>query len=449
MAGGIRARITALASIIVLLVLASAAWALLRSQRMVLLDALDESLTAEAEKLIDMSSSADLESPLPATGDDDSVTQIAMIDGTVVAASENYAGGVALPAPSGGAIKQFRTAELLAGEPEYRVLSVRVDDRIVHVATPLDDIDESVAALRLGLSAAIPVTSVVLAALVWWLVDRTLRPVEAIRREVADISGKNLHRRVPETRIDDEIDRLARTMNEMLDRLERSAESQRRFIADASHELRSPLTRIRAELEVDRDNPGSADLIATHLSVLEETVQMQRLVEDLLVLARHDADASVSTDAVDLDDIVLRELQHASERTAATIDAGGVSAAQVHGDARQLERLVRNLLENAVRHTRARIEVTLSARDGVATLEVHDDGPGIPLADQSRVFERFTRLDDARAREDGGTGLGLAIARAIAERHNGSIRIDPDATSGTRLVVELPLTEMDHREQGF
>ena len=239
----------------------------------------------------------------------------------------------------------------------------------------------------------------------------------------------------------DEIDRLAHTMNAMLDRVERSAISQQRFAADASHELRSPLTRIRSELEVDLAHPDTADQRVTHESILDEIVQMQRLVDDLLALARHDGTTASSSrhEPVDLDDIVLDEARRVAA-SGLTIDTGLVSAAQVDGDAGQLARLVRNLLDNAVRHARSTVSATLAEHDGVARLTIADDGLGIAREHHDDVFERFRRIDDARTQDQGGTGLGLAIARAIVEDHGGTIHIDPDHHSGARFVVELPVS---------
>jgi signal transduction histidine kinase len=199
---------------------------------------------------------------------------------------------------------------------------------------------------------------------------------------------------------------------------------------------------MRAELEVDLEHPETADPTATHRSVLEEAEHLQRIVEDLLLLARGDepgASRRVPAVLVDLDDIVLREARRTREANGVHVDTAGVSAAQVRGDRDALTRVVRNLAENASRHARSTIVVTLGERDGKACLMVADDGPGIPQEDHERVFERFTRLDESRAGSDGGTGLGLAIARGVIERHDGTIRVDPGHSPGTRFVVELPL----------
>jgi signal transduction histidine kinase len=237
----------------------------------------------------------------------------------------------------------------------------------------------------------------------------------------------------------DEIARLAHTMNAMLDRVETSVRRQQRFVADASHELRSPLTRIRSELEVDLAHPATADLAATHRSVLEETAALQRLLEDLLQLARSDAGVTAPRrERLDLDDIVLRDAHRLHAEGRVEVDASGVFAAQIHGDPEQLARAVRNLTDNAARHATGVVSVSLAEQDGAAVLSVADDGPGIPTDQHERVFERFTRLDQARTPGAGGAGLGLAITREIVERHGGTITIDADHRPGTRFVVVLP-----------
>jgi signal transduction histidine kinase len=329
----------------------------------------------------------------------------------------------------------------------YRVASTSTGDLIVRVGVPLDDIDESTTALIVAFSIAVPLVTLVLAALIWWLVGLTLRPVESIRRQVSEITGHELDRRVTEPSADDEIRRLAITMNEMLDRLEASSVRQRRFVADASHELRSPLTRIRSEIEVDLAHPETADGARTVRSVLHEAEKMQRLVDDLLVLARFDESGRGSTGTaelplVDLDELLRSEVLRIRPTAALAFDLSAISPVQIHGDRPQLERLLRNVIDNAVRYASTSVVVTLDEIDQHAILTVADDGPGIPAEQRELVFERFTRLDDSRARDaDGtgdGTGLGLAIARAIATRHAGTMRIDPEFSPGTRVIVSFP-----------
>jgi signal transduction histidine kinase len=444
MGHGIRVRITAVAVLVTTVVLVLTALVLLSLQRRVLTENLDETLATHnadlARRAGDGDGDGDIENPLPPHGDDDAIAQLVSRDGHVLAATPNFVGQPALPGPPGGSTRAIRSTEVLPGESPYRLLSQRAGDVVVHTASPLDDIDESVSALRVGLLVAIPLAIAALGATTWWLVGRTLRPVEAMRKDVADITARRLDRRVPEPASGDEVARLARTMNAMLDRIESGMRRQQQFVADASHELRSPLARIRTELEADLAHPGSSDAAATARSVLEEAAHLERLVADLLVLARLDdpSTAVLRREPVDLDDIVLRETRGLAS-SSSTVDLGGVTAAQVTGDAVELSRVVRNLVENAKRHARSRVSVSLREADGHARLVVADDGPGIAPDDRERIFERFTRVDDARAPTDGGTGLGLAIAREIVERHGGAIHVDSGDEPGARFVVELPL----------
>jgi signal transduction histidine kinase len=227
----------------------------------------------------------------------------------------------------------------------------------------------------------------------------------------------------------------------MLDRLDGAADQQRRFVADAAHELRSPLARVRAQLEVDRAHPSSADAAITRDAVLAEATRLQQLVDDLLLLARGDAGALDLARAgpVDLDDVTEQEAVARRAPGAPRIHTRGVVPVQVPGDPGQLARAVGNLLDNAVRHARSEVTVTLSEADGVAVLTVADDGPGIPEQAREAVFERFTRLDDARSSGDGGAGLGLAIARDVAHRHGGRLVLDAHTAAGTRFVLTFPL----------
>jgi signal transduction histidine kinase len=428
--------VTVVAALAVLAVLAAASVGLVLAQRAALLDALDEQLDQQADAV-----ERELQAGRPVrAGDlptDDVLVEIIAPDGSRLAASE----GLAERLPREEGADGVSTVELPDGEAG-RLLERDAGGTTVLVAGSLDDLGDSTAALAGTLLVAVPLTSAVLAGVVWWAVGRALRPVEDIRARVDSISASRLDRRLPEPDAPREIARLARTMNAMLGRLQSSSDRQRRFVADASHELRSPLARMRAELEVDAAHPASADPAATAASVLAETVGVQRLVDDLLLLARGDAGAlaALPRHPVDLDDVVqtlVGSLRPAGQRR---IDTGGVRPVQVNGDRAQLERLVGNLLDNAVRHARDAVTITLGERaDGEAVLVVADDGPGIAPGDRERVFERFTRLDDARAAGSGGAGLGLAIARDIADRHGGSLRLEDDGSAGARFVLRLPV----------
>jgi signal transduction histidine kinase len=442
----VRFRVTALATLAVLVVLAATGVGLVTAQERLLTRNLEEAIEARADDLEQAVESGDLPPSLAVLGDDDDLAQVVLPSGRVVASSPNVAGrpAVADPPPAGQTQTIHRINHFVIDDAPFLLLSRRVEGpdgpAVLYVAAALDDITESTGILATSLTVAIPAVALLLGGLVWWLVGRTLRPVEAIRTEVADIGGTDLDRRVPEPATDDEIARLARTMNAMLDRVEDAARRQQRFVADASHELRSPLTRIRSEIEVDLAHPSTADAEATHRSVREEAIGLQRLVDDLLQLARSDAGAvTVRRDAVDLDDLVLRLARRLVADERVTIDTSGVTAAQVQGDADQLTRALGNLTDNAARHAAGTVTLTLTEIGSTAVLTVTDDGPGIPPAEQERVFDRFTRLDDARHQVTGGTGLGLAIARDIVERHGGTLRVDSDHHQGARFVVTLPL----------
>jgi signal transduction histidine kinase len=429
--GSLRFRVTALAALVVLAVLTAVGVGVTLTHRAVLTDSLDESLGDRADGIAERLRAGEPieQRDLPS---DDVYVLVVGPGGKVLAASRGITGRPWRETPARTTV---RDGDLPDGSAA-RVLATPVDGATVYVAGTLEDVDGSTSALLRTLAVAVPLSTAVLAALIWWLVGRVLRPVEAIRSEVEGISASRLDRRVPEPATADEIARLANTMNAMLDRLAGSADRQRRFVADAAHELRSPLARIRAELEVDAAHPESADLASTHAAVLAQARTLQRLVEDLLLLARGDSGAlrPGSAAPVDLDDVVGRVVRLEADPR---IDVRGVAPAQVAGDAEQLERAVRNLLDNAVRHARDRITVTVEETDGAVELAVADDGPGVPAADAARVFERFTRLDDARSAGDGGAGLGLAIARDIAERHGGTLVLDP-GVDGARFVLRLP-----------
>jgi signal transduction histidine kinase len=243
---------------------------------------------------------------------------------------------------------------------------------------------------------------------------------------------------VPVPATGDEVSRLATTMNDMLERVERAAQRQARFVADASHELRSPLTRIRSELEVDLAHPSTADQQATHRSVLEETIALQQLVEDLLVLTRSETVQPRRRETVDLREI-LRSQARRARRSERAVDEQ-LDPVEIRGEPRELDRAIGNVVANAIRHARSRVALTL-ARDGdQAVIHVDDDGPGIPIEDRDRVFERFTRLDQARTASTGGAGLGLAIAHDVVVRNGGTIAVHDSPMGGARVELRFPIT---------
>jgi signal transduction histidine kinase len=319
----------------------------------------------------------------------------------------------------------------------------------VLVARVTDMVGESTRIVTVLLAVGLPVLLLLVAATTWKVVGQALAPVEAIRREVDAISAVELHRRVPDPPGDDEVARLARTMNRMLGRLQRAHQQQRRFVADASHELRSPVASIRQHAEVALAHPDRTTTGELAATVLAEDLRIERLVADLLLLARADEHAlPARRREVDLDDLVFDEARRLRATTDLQIDVGAVSAGRIDGDADGLRRVLRNLGDNAARHACGRISFALGQRDGAAVLVVDDDGAGIPEADRERVLERFVRLDDARARDAGGSGLGLAIVAELVAAHGGTVGLAASPLGGVRVEVILPRRRADRAEAG-
>ena len=313
----------------------------------------------------------------------------------------------------------------------------------VYVATSVELVSETVATLRRLLLAGVPAVALLLGLVAWPVVGRALRPVEAIRAEVATINDRDLSRREPEPPGNDEVARLARTMDAMLARLDTATHRQRDFVADASHELQSPLTTFRTQLQVALAHPESTDWSALAGGLLADSQEMEALVRDLLFLAREDEGAAEpAAKPVDLDDLVLEEAARVRTASPVDIDTSAESAAPVRGSPEQLRRLVRNLLENAVRHAAGRVELSLISADGAVELTIHDDGPGVPPAEREHVFDRFVRLDTARSRQGSGSGLGLSIVAAVAARHGGSVHVADGTGGGAAFVVRLPEERM-------
>ncbi|MDH4278440.1 MAG: ATP-binding protein [Acidimicrobiia bacterium] len=442
--GSLRFRLTALATIVVAIVLTVTAAALVNVQRRQLTANLDASLEQRADTI-----TAELAEELPdepfATNDEDRAVQLVDGQGSILATSTNLIGEAALPNPLGpNDAEMFLTRDDLPLEDDtYRVLTRRVDTRageaFLHVTENIDDLNGALNKLTTTLLVTVPLVMALLALVIWWLTGRTLGPVDTIRSQVDAISATNSQNRVDVPSRDDEITRLAVTMNRMLDRLDNAARQQRRFVADAAHELRTPLTRIRTDVEVDLSQPDNADPGATNAAVRDEVIELQSLIDDLLHLARSDAGRPLAAHRpVDLDDIVLAEVRQQRTITDIDIDTSGVSAAHLKGHGDQLARATRNLLSNAVRHANTGVAVTLHERADAIELAIADDGPGVPTEHRDRIFERFARIDGARTRNDGGTGLGLAITKDIIEYHGGTIAYDPSWTSGARFVITLP-----------
>lgn len=315
----------------------------------------------------------------------------------------------------------------------------------VYTIASLSSVDASVAALKREFFIVYPLILAVVALSTWILSRRALAPVDQIRRDVEEITSLNLSNRVFQPEGDDEIARLATTMNSMLARLDAAAEQQKQFIADASHELKSPLSALRASLEVGLLHSDMTDWHQTASIALRESERMQRLIEDLLTLAKAEAHVQAVQATVDLDELCREEVQRIRRtHPGVNIDMSKVSAVRLLADPEQIRSIVRNLIENAVRYAKTTVVVLAVADDKYATFAVADDGPGIPPERRDAVFERFTRLDPARSRLQGGSGLGLPIVRSLVELLGGTVTIGTSDMQGAYFNVRLPLMTEGH-----
>ena len=415
-----------------------AGWITLEVQERSLRDRLAESLDSRSGDIAALVVADALPARL-AGGGEHAVTQVVGPEGRVIASTVGGERLISDLRPEAGA----STAREIDGvtEPGHRGLLVARGVEgpggtfTVIAAEDFEAIERSTKVLGGSLAFGLPLLLVALGVITGLAVRRALAPVEKIRREIDAIGSENLGQRVERPATDDEIARLADTGNALLERLEAAFRREQRFVADASHELRSPLAVLRSRLELG----GTGGQEEEEEEAIQEVARIENLVDDLLHLARHEEGADTSPpELLDLDDIVLDEVARAGVGGAA-IDARRVSAAQVRGVRGDLTRLVRNLLDNATRHGAGRVDVSLGEADGAVLLTVDDDGPGIPSDQRESVFERFARVDSDRGRATGGTGLGLAIARAIAGAHGGAITICDAPEGGARFVVRLPV----------
>jgi signal transduction histidine kinase len=371
--------------------------------------------------------------------------QVVNPSGRVLAASPDLAGRRAVSSvrPPIGSRTVSTTPGILRGDDDPDLLVATTvtsptGPATIYVLASTEPAEDSTHDVAIPLLIVLPILAIFAGVFAWVLAGRALQPVEAIRAEVADISGGDLHRRVPEPPFDDEVSRLARTMNAMLARIETTNEGQRQFISDASHELRSPLAALLAQVEVARTHPENADWPVVADLVIQDGARLRRIVDDLLLLARSDeGHLTAGHDPVDLDELVLDEGGRARARGRVAVDLRQVGAGRVLGDREQLRRVVRNLTENAERHATSTVRFGLRRQREWVELVVADDGPGIPPDQRERIFERFARLDASRDRPSGGTGLGLAIVVEVVAVHGGTVTV-ADSDSGARIVVQLP-----------
>jgi signal transduction histidine kinase len=446
--GSIRVRTTVAAVLVVGVALALAAVTMVTLQKQSLRSQVETNTELRARSLAEQlrsSPSADL-APFGDPEGDEEFVQILDASGTLVQASQNIAGRSVVVRLDPGETRIIGPRSPPDREPLDESFLVAAasssgpdGDLIVTVGRSLEIVTEASNSLTGVLAIAIPLLLLVVGVVTWRVVGRALSPVDAIRAEVDAISNRELYRRLPEPAGDDEISRLAATMNRMLARLEAGRSRERRFVSDASHELRSPVTTIRQHAEVALSHPEQTSTEDLAEIVLDEDARLQRLVEDLLLLTRIDEGTlELPVQPVDLDDLIFEEAARLRGATELKIDVGAVSAGRVRGDREKLGRLIRNLTDNAARHARTTIALSLAERNGEVVLGIDDDGAGIDEAEREHIFDRFVRLDEARDRDSGGSGLGLAIVREVAAFHGGTVTVSGSGLGGTGVEVRLP-----------
>ncbi|MFD8043173.1 ATP-binding protein [Streptomyces chartreusis] len=464
--GSVRSRATLGATLVVAVALVAAGAAVLLSLRSNLMDQAGNEAQRTAQNVV-----AQLAAGKPYDRldlDDESPVQVVDADGTLVAASDELEriSGTATDAvkpqsQSGGTgtgtgdddddadddSGRGEAGEIGEGtefsdgsatidgeSADYRFAAVPVEagDRgrlTVYAGGSLDAEQSAVNTALTVMLIGFPLLLGVVAGVTWLVTRRALRPVEGIRGEMAAITAsEDLARRVPVPGTHDEVARLALTTNETLAALQTSVERQRRFVADASHELRSPIASLRTQLEVGAAHPELLDLDGA----VEDTVRLQGLAADLLLLARLDAGERPGDARFDLGALACEQ---AEGRAEVTVEA---RSAQVAGSRGQVGRVLTNLLDNARRHARSAVTLTVRREGEWVVAAVADDGDGVAEADRERIFERFVRLDEARSRDDGGAGLGLAIARDVAVRHGGTLTVGRAPAGGALFELRLP-----------
>ncbi len=443
---GIRLRATVLVSAVTAIALVVGGVILVAILRGQLIDNLDSTLSAQAiDRAALLAEGADPES-LTASTMSEALVWIGTTDGTTLASG----GRRVAETPPVELEPGIRTTSLSFiedhgdNEPEeleneeLRVVIVaanRPDGSpvMVVVGTELEVVTKPVGSVSRALVAGTPFFLALVAVLTWTTANRALRPVESIRQGAEQVGASGHGESVPVPDTGDEIERLARTVNEMLESLDAHGVRQRQFVADASHELKSPLATLRLEAETSTSLDQSE-----RTRSIRQIDRLTAIVDDLLALARSDETHPSNTALVDIDEAVFDAIEMAAPRPGITIDIEHIAPTRLSGDGAQLRRLVRNLIDNARRHATSRVVITLNTDDGRVTLHVDDDGPGVPLENRATIFERFARMDESRARDDGGTGLGLAIARQITERHQGTLTVTEAPIGGARFTATLP-----------
>jgi signal transduction histidine kinase len=452
MRGSVRVRVTVLAAGAFALTLLGAGLVLLRSLERVLVDDLQSAAASALEQRADTL----FEAGVPAGLDviDAAPGSFVRLDGEV-AGGQPVVMMIRGDLPAGGLVvsgstlpEGVRVSSGAAGPSaaalgigsadasEFEVTTVDFGPFALSTASPLDEIRETIDATRTLLWVLCPVLVTLVGLLAWILAGRALRPVHAVTARVDEIGSHSLHERVPVPTSSDEVAELATTMNRMLDRLESASATSRRLVSDASHELRTPVTVMRTELDV-ADRIPSNDWAATSATLRAELDRLQDLVDDLLLLARGD-ERAFARQRVAMADVV-RDVAARRRPVPVVVRTPADSArTYVTGDEAALRRGVDHLVTNAARHAAGRVEVSVTAAGDEVVVHVDDDGPGIPATQRETVVRRFVRLDEGRSRDRGGCGLGLAVSSDVAAAHGGRLALGDSPLGGLRASLVLP-----------
>ena len=444
----LRGRLSLVATALFTLAVVTGAALLLVLQRYALLHTLDNSAVKAASDAAANAKVNKIPNPLVPTTGGIAAMQVVNAEDSVLGASAGADRVFPLLTPA--QLKHARdgrryTIESDTSTTRYRIIAEPAGDKTVLVATDLKSVDDSVRLLGRAAVIGGPIAVLVMALATYGVVSVVLRPVAALRHGAAAITAAGLSdQRLPVPFAQDEIHRLAITLNAMLDRIDASTQRQRTFVGDAAHELRSPLASLQLQLEIVQRLGPEQDLHGAIDDVLVDVGRLDRLVEDLLALARlsEGGGGLPRREPVDLPTLVS-ELVPNYDNARVPVTLGPLAPAVVSGDPDGLRRVAINLIDNAVRYARTGVRVDVETTDAggrrTATLLVTDDGRGIPAAERERVFDRFYRVQQSRSRETGGTGLGLAIVRDVVRAHGGSVRLTANpAGHGTQAVVTLP-----------
>ena len=442
----LRTRVTVVAGLAITAAVAAGLVLMYRLQTSTVDSTIDAQLRTYATQIEESHTSAGWPSQLPgSTLDGNAEAQVVAADGKVLAATRTLLGvGAVYQLPAGRTEPVRQKAADGVIPTDIRVIAERftVDGRTVTVITGtgvglLNSFDE---AFWHYLLIGLPVILALSVLVVWLIVGRSLRPVAHIRSAVTSITAEDLSRRVPEPGTTDEIGQLAHTMNDMLSRLESSTRRQRRFVADASHELRSPLAAIRTTLDVALAHPDTAPWPTIGRRAADQSARLEALIEQLLLLARADEHSLAGRrQAVDVSALVTDIAVEIAENDVHgnRIEISPATDAFTLGEPTYLRLLIGNIVDNANRFAAALVAISVTTNTDAVLVTVDDDGPGIPATERDRIFDRFVRLDLSRERASGGAGLGLSIAHEIAAIHHAQIAVTSSPSGGARFIVAL------------